>query len=176
MLFRNNNNTTIVLIEITNVSFLVNHFFNLNHHHKYYSKYYLADAQNCYFLWWVLFHVLYQLGKWCSWSRKELICWSCFVSQEVFLMICLLYCFSWSYIFYEAPLILNSIFLIAFCFISCSYYHFKEGLRTDLHYLLSTGVYSRWLLFFWLTLFFRHLQRKLQSSLPNSDYYSMSPY
>ena len=53
----------------------------------YNSKYYLADAQDFY-VWWILFHVLYQLGKWCSRSRKELFCWSCFVSQEVFVMIC----------------------------------------------------------------------------------------
>jgi len=57
-----------------------------------------------------------------------------------------------------------------FFFLSCAGYHFKEGLWTNLYYLLSTGVYSQWLLFFWLTLFFRHLQRELQSSLPNSDY------
>jgi hypothetical protein len=42
--------------------------------------------------------------------------------------------------------------------------------------LLSTGVYLRWLLFFWLTLFFRRLQRELHSSLPNSDYSFTLPH
>ena len=46
---------------------------------------------------------------------------------------------------------------------------------TNLYYLLSTGVYLRWLLCFWPTLFFRHLQRELQSSLPHF-YYILSRY
>jgi hypothetical protein len=82
MLFWNNNNLSLVMA-CCGWTF----FFNLSHHYIYCSKYYLADAQDFY-VWWVLFHVLYQLGKWCSRSRKELICWSCFISQEVFVMIC----------------------------------------------------------------------------------------
>ena len=51
--------------------------FDLNNYYIYYSKYYLADAHDFY-VWWVLFHVLHQLGKRCSRSTKELICWSLF--------------------------------------------------------------------------------------------------
>jgi len=112
--------------------------------------------------------MLFNLGKWCSWSRKELICWSCFLSQEVFVMICpLVLLFLQLYFLWSS---LGSELNISDHHFSSSHvgYHFKEGLWTNLYYLLSTGVYSRWLLFFWLTLFFRHLQRELQSSLPNS--------
>ena len=59
-----------------------------------------------------------------------------------------------------SPHVLIAILTRAFsliCTISCC---------TNLYYLLSTGVYLRWLLCFWPTLFFRHLQRELQCSLP----------
>jgi len=59
-----------------------------------------------------------------------------------------------------SPHVLIAILTRAFsliCTISCC---------TNLYYLLSTGVYLRRLLCFWPTLFFRHLQRELQCSLP----------
>ena len=67
------------------------------------------------------------------------------------------------------------LFWSPFFFTSCADCHFNEGFCTNLYYVLSTGVYLRWLLCFWPTLFFRHLQRELQSSLPHF-YYILSRY